>query len=131
MLGKAIQSPHLTGNAFGTVPNRFGLNLVPQNYRQGFEARSPIFDIKGKKKIKETDFDAAFAQVFSSLEISPARVESTLGSVDPVEEPEKNLNQARLDDVSAVTPDDTIQPVEFKRFVAANASTATLTAYLL
>jgi hypothetical protein len=113
------------------VSNRFGINLVPQNYHQGFEACSPVLDIKGKGKIKETDFDAAFAQVASSLEIAPAKVEPTSGSVDPVEELERDLDQAKLDGVPLVTPEEAIHPVEFKRFVAANASTATLTAYLL
>ena len=131
MQGKAIQSPHLTGNVFGTVSNRFGLNLVPQNYRQGFEARSPVLDINGKGKIKETDFDAAFAQVVSSLETATAKVEPTSGSVDPVEDLEKDLNHAKLDDVPVVNPEEAIGHMEFKRFVAANSSTATLTAYLL
>ena len=126
-----MQSPHLTGNAFGTVSNRFGLNLVPQNYHQGFEPRSPVLDIKGKGRIKETDFDAAFAQVVSSLETAPAKVEPTSGSVDPVEELEKDLNQAKLDDVPVVTSEEAMPHVEFKRFVAANESTVTLTAYLL
>ena len=113
------------------MSNRFGLNLVPQNYSQGFEVRSPVLDIKGKGKIKETDFDAAFAQVVSSLESAPAKVEPTSGSVDPVEELEKDLNQAQLDDVPVVTPEEAMRHVEFKRFVTANASTVTLTAYLL
>lgn len=127
----SIQSPHLTGNAFGTVSSRFGLNFVPHNYRQGFEASSPVLDIKGKGKIQETDFDAAFAQVVSSLEIAPAKVEPTSRSIDPVDALEKDLNQAKLDDVPVVAPDEAIRQVEFKRFVAANASTATLTAYPL
>jgi hypothetical protein len=113
------------------MSNRFGLNFVPQNYHQGFEARSPVLDIKGKGKIKETDFDAAFAQAVSSLETALAKVEPTSGSVDPVEELEKDLNQAKLDDDPVVTPEEAIGHVEFKRFVASNASTATLTAYLL
>jgi hypothetical protein len=128
-----MQSPHLTGNAFGTVSNRFGLNLVPQNYRQGFEARSQILDIKGKGKIKGTDFDAAFAQVVSSVDTAATKVEPTSESVDPVEELEKGLNQTKLDDVPIVTPEEAMRHVEFQRFVAANGSTATrtLTAYLL
>ena len=125
---KAIQSSYLTGNAFGTVSNHFGLNLVPQNYRQGFEARMPVLDIKGKGKIKETDFDAAFAQFVSPLQTPPAKAEPTSGSTDPMEELEKDFNQANLGDV---TPEEAISHVEFKRFVAANASTATLTAFLL
>jgi peroxin-5 len=111
---KAMQSPHVTGNAFGTVSNRFGLNLVPQNYRQGFEARSPVFDIKGKGKIKVTDFDAAFAQVVSSLETAPAKAEPTSGSVDPVEELERGLNQAKLDDVPVGTQEEAMRHVDFK-----------------
>ena len=120
-----MQSPHLTGNAFGTVSNRFGLNLVPQNYRQGFEPRSPVLDIKGKGKIKETDFDEACAQVVSSLETALANVEPTSGSVDSVEELEKDLNQAMLDDVQVFTAEEVMRDVEFKRFVAANRSTVT------
>ena len=126
-----MQSPHLTGNAFGTVSNRFGFNIVPQNYHQGFEARSPILDIKGKGKIKETDFDAAFAQVVSSLETVPAKVEPTSGLVDPVEELENGLNRAKLDDVPVVNPEEAMSHIKFKRCVAANALTATLTACLL
>jgi hypothetical protein len=113
----------LTGNAFGTI-NRFGLNFVPPNYHQGFEARSPVLDIKGKGKIKETDFDAAFAQVVSSLETASVKVEPTSGSVDPVEELEKAFNQAaKLDDVPVVTPEEALHNVEFKRCVGVNAST--------
>jgi hypothetical protein len=114
------------------VANRFGLNLVPQNYRQGFAAHSPVLDIKGKGKFKETDFDAAFAQAMSSFEAAHAKVEEqTSGAVDPVEELEKDLGQAKLDDVSVVTPEEAIRQVEFKRFVVANAVTATLMAYPL
>lgn len=113
------------------MSNRFGLNLVPQNYHQGFEAHSPVLDIKGKGKIKVTDFDTAFAQVVSSLETAPAMAKPTSGSVDPVEELEKDLNQAKLDDVPVGTQEEAMRQVDFKRFVAANASTATLTTYLL
>lgn len=113
------------------MSNRFGLNLVPQTYSQGFEARSPVLDIKGKGKIKETDFDAAFAQVASSLETAPAKVEPTSGSVDPVEELENDLNRTKLDDVPVVTPEEAIHHMDFKRCVATNTSTATLTAYPL
>lgn len=117
----------MTGNA---VSNRFGLNLLPLNYHQGFEARSPVLDIKGKGKIKETDFDAAFAQVVSSLETAPAKVEPTSGLVDPVEELENVFNRAaKLDDVPVVTPEEALRHVDFKRCVGANASTATLTEY--
>jgi len=125
-----MQSPYLSGNAFGTVANRFGLNLVPQNYRQGFQARSPVLDSKGKGKFKETDFDAAFAQVVSSFETAPFKVEEqTSGAVDPVEDLEKDLGQAKLDDVSIVSPEEAIRHVEFKRFVVLIAVTATLMAY--
>lgn len=132
MQRKAIQSPHLTGNAFGTVSTRFGLNFAPLNYHQGFEARSPGFDVKGKGKIKETDFDAAFAQVVSSLETAPPKVETTSGSEDPVEELENIFNRAaKLDEGPVVTTEEALGNVEFKRYVGANASTANLTAYLL
>ena len=113
------------------MSNHSGLNLVPQNYRQGFEGRSAVLDIKGKGKIKETDFDAAFAQFVSPLQTAPTKVEPTSGSADPMEELETDLNRANLDDVPVVTPEEAISHVEFGRFVAANASTATLTAYLL
>jgi peroxin-5 len=120
----------MAGNAFGTVANRFGLNLVPQNYRQGFAAHSPVLDSNGKGKFKEIDFDAAFAQVVSSFETAHAKVEEqTSGVVDPVEELEKDLRQAKLDDVSVVTPEEAIRQVEFKRFVVVNAVAATLMAY--
>ena len=131
MQGEAIQSPFLAGNAFGTMANRFGLNLVPQNYRQGFQAQSPVLDIKGKGKFKETDFDAAFAQAVSSFETAPTKVEEqTSGVVDPVEELEKDLGQAKLDDVP-VTPEEAIRNLEFKGFVIANAVTTTLMAHPL
>ena len=131
MPGKAIQSPFLAGNAFGTVANRFGHSLVPQNYRHGFQAHSPALDIKGKGKFKETDFDAAFAQVVSSFETVPAKAEEqTSGAVDPVEELEKGLDQARLDDdVPIVTPEEALHNVEFRRFVLVNAVNVTLVAY--
>jgi len=79
--------------------------------------------MKGKGKIKETEFDAAFAQVVSSLDTTPTKVEPTPGSIDPVEELEKDLNQAKLDDVPVVTSEEAMHHVEFQRFVAANAST--------
>jgi peroxin-5 len=125
MQTQATQSSYLAGNVFGTMANRFGLNMMPQNYLQGFDLQSPILDIKGKGKFKETDFDAAFAQVASSLETGSAKVEGqTSGTVDPVEELEKDLGEAKLDDVAVVTPEDAIRQVEFKRFVAPNPSTA-------
>ena len=131
MPGKAIQSPFLAGNAFGTVANRFGHSLVPQNYRHGFQAHSPVLDIKGKGKFKETDFDAAFAQVVSSFETVPAKAEEqSLGAVDPVEELEVGLGQARLDDdVPVVTPEEAIHNVEFRRFVLVNAVNVVPMAY--
>ncbi len=116
--GIATQSPYLAGNAFGTMAGLFGLNMMPQNYRQGFDVPSPVLDIKGKGKLKETDFDAAFAQVASSLDTATAKVEDrTSAAVDPVEQLEKDLSQAKLDDVPLVTPEDAIRHVEFKRFV--------------
>jgi len=100
------------------MASRFGLNMMPQNYRQGFDVPSPVLDIKGKGKLKETDFDAAFAQVASSLDTATAKVEDqTSAAVDPVEELEKDLSQVKLDDVPLVTPEDAIRHVEFKRFV--------------
>lgn len=100
------------------MASRFGFNMMPQHYRQGFDVPSPILDIKGKGKLKETDFDAAFAQVASSLDTAPAKVEDrTSAAVDPVEELQKDLSQAKLDDVPLVTPEDAIRHVEFKRFV--------------
>jgi hypothetical protein len=117
MYGTATQSPYLTGN-FGTMTNRFGLNVVSQNYRQGFDVPSAVLDIKGKGKFKETDFDAAFAQIASSLDTTPARVEDTTSAaVDPVEELEKDLSQAKLDDVPVVNQEDAIRHVEFKECV--------------
>ena len=109
------------------MANRFGHNPVPQNYRHGFQAHSPVLDIKGKGKFKETDFDAAFAQVVSSFETVPAKSEEqTSGAVDPVEELEKGLGQARLDDVPVVTPEEAIHNLDFRRFVLVNEVTATL-----
>ncbi|SRR6266851_2024673 len=123
MYGTATQSPYLAGN-FGTMANRFGLNVVSQNYRQGLDVPSAVLDIKGKGKFKETDFDAAFAQVASSLDTTRARVEdSTSAAVDPVEELEKDLSQAKLDDVPVVTPEDAIRHVEFKKFVVLGVPT--------
>jgi peroxin-5 len=105
----------LAGNTFGTLTNRFGSNLVPQNYRQGFQAHSPVLDIKGKGKFKGIDFDAAFAQALSPFETAPAKVEEqTSGAVDPVEELERDLGQAKLDDVPVVTPEEAIRNVEFR-----------------
>jgi len=106
------------------MANRFGLNMMPQNYPQGFDVPSPVLDIKGKGKLKETDFDAAFAQVASSLDTTPAKVEvRTSAAVDPVAELEKDLGQAKLDDVPLVTPEDAIRHVEFKRSVVLNVPT--------
>jgi hypothetical protein len=114
------------------LANRFGPNLAPQNYRQGFQAHSPILDIKGKGKFKGIDFDAAFAQALSSFETAPVKVEEqTSGAVDPVEELERDLGQAKLDDVPVVTPEEAIRNMEFRRFVVVNAVTTTLMAYPL
>jgi len=97
------------------MANRFGLDMMPQNYRQGFDVPSPVLDIKGKGKLKETDFDAAFAQVASSLDTTTAKVEvRTSAAVDPVVELEKGLSQAKLDDVPLVIPEDGVRHVEFK-----------------
>lgn len=106
------------------MANRFGLNMMPQNYRQGFDVPSPVLDIKGKGKLKETDFDAAFAQVASSLDTAPAKLEvRTSAAVDPVAELEKDLSQAKLDDVPLVTPEDAVRHVEFKRSVVLSVPT--------
>jgi len=43
--------------------------------------------------------------------------------VDLVAELEKDLSQAKLDDVPLVTPDDAIRHVEFKRSVVLNVPT--------
>ena len=100
------------------MTNRPGLNVVPQNFRQGFDASSAVVDIKGKGKFKETDFDAAFAQVASSLDTAIGKVEDrTAAAVDPMEELEKDLSQAKLHDVPVVTPEDAIRHVEFKKSV--------------
>ena len=106
------------------MTSRFGLNMMPQNYRQGFDVPSPVLDIRGKGKLKETDFDAAFAQVASSLDTTRAKVEDrTSAVVDPVAELEKDLSQAKLDDVPLVIPDDAIRHVEFKRSVVPSVPT--------
>ncbi|KAI9463608.1 peroxisome targeting signal receptor [Lactarius psammicola] len=90
----STQNPHLIGNGFGTMANGFGLNAAPQTYLQGFDAHA---DVKGKGKFKETDFDAAFAQAASS--ITAAKIE-TQSSGDAVDQLEKDLNNARLDDLT-------------------------------
>ena len=95
------------------MANRFGLNAVPQAYLQGFDAHA---DVKGKGKFKETDFDAAFAQAASSITAVPAEIE-TRSSGDTVDELEKELNNTRLDDVPATTPEELLSKVEFKRSV--------------
>jgi len=105
MQGEAIQTPYLGGNVFGTVPNRFGLN---QTYRQGLDIQSPVFDVKGKGKFKEPDFDAAFAQVTSSFEMASVKVKDEAPGIEDLA---KDLGQATLDDV---TPED-IRDVEFRR----------------
>jgi hypothetical protein len=46
-----------------------------------------------------------------------------------VEELERDLGQAKLDDVPLVTPEEAIRNVEFRRFVVVNAVTTTLMAY--
>jgi hypothetical protein len=116
-----VQNPYLAGNAFGTVANRFGLNTVPQSYLQGFDVHATPFDVKGKGKFKETDFDAVFAQAISSLETAPTKVEARIsGTSDPVEELEAELGKAKLDDIRLLTPDELIGEVDFKRFVGSN-----------
>ena len=115
------KSPYLVGSAFAT--NRFGLNSVPPGYRQGFDTRSLVLDIKGKGKFKETDFDAAFAQAASSLEIVPTKVEpQSSGTSDQVDELETALGKVKLDDIPVI-PDEFIHQIDFQRLVGSNAST--------
>jgi hypothetical protein len=95
----------------------FGLNAAPQAYLQGFDVHS---DVKGKGKFKETDFDAAFAQAASSISTTSAKIE-TQSSGDAVDELEKDLNNARLDDATAATPEGLLGNVEFKRSVRTSA----------
>jgi peroxin-5 len=106
----STQNPHLIGNGFGTMTNRFGLNAAPQAYLQGFDAHA---DVKGKGKFKETEFDAAFAQAASSITVAPAKIEAQ-SSGDTLDELEKELNNARLDDVPTGTPEELLRNVEFK-----------------
>jgi hypothetical protein len=95
------------------MTNRFGLNAAPQAYLQGFDAHA---DVKGKGKFKETEFDAAFAQAASSITVAPAKIEAQ-SSGDTLDELEKELNNARLDDVPTGTPEELLRNVEFKRSV--------------
>ncbi|KAH9040745.1 peroxisome targeting signal receptor [Lactarius pseudohatsudake] len=104
----STQNSHLIGNGFGTMGSRFGLNAAPQAYLQGFDAHA---DVKGKGKFKEIDFDAAFAQAASS--ITPAQIEIQ-SSGDAVDELAKDLNNARLDEVPAATPEELLGEAEFK-----------------
>ncbi|KAH9002058.1 peroxisome targeting signal receptor [Lactarius hatsudake] len=104
----STQNPHLIGNGFGTMGSRFGLNAAPQAYLQGFDAHA---DVKGKGKFKETDFDAAFAQAASSITAAQIEIQS---SGDAVDELEKDLNNARLDDVPAATTEELLGDAEFK-----------------
>jgi hypothetical protein len=112
----------LVGNTFATVANHFGLNVVPPNYLQGFDTHSLALGSKGKGKFKEIEFDAAFAQAASSLEIVSPKVE-TQSSRTSMEELEAVLAKAKLDDIPVVTPDQVINEVEFKRFVRFNLPT--------
>jgi hypothetical protein len=115
------KSPYLVENAFAR--NRFGLNSVPPSYLQGFDTRSLVLDIKGKGKFKETDFDAAFAQAASSLEIVTTKVEpQSSGTSDQVDDLVSVLGKVKLDDVSII-PDEFIHQIDFKRLVGSNAST--------
>lgn len=107
------------------MANRFGLSAAPQAYLQGFNAHT---DVKGKGKFKETEFDAAFAQAASSITVAPAKME-TQSSEDTVDELEKELNNARLDDVPTATPEDLLRNVEFKR--SARLSVLALVAKLM
>ena len=107
----------MIGNGFGMMANGFGLNAAPQAYLQGFDAHS---DFKGKGKFKETDFDAAFAQAVSSITATSAKIEIQ-SSGDVVDELEKDLNNARLDDATAVTSEGLLGNVEFKRSVRPSA----------
>ncbi|KAF8274493.1 peroxisome targeting signal receptor [Lactarius quietus] len=106
----STQNPQLMGNGFGIMANRFGVNAAPQGYLQGFDAHA---DVKGKGKFKETDFDAAFAQAASSITATSAKIE-TQSSGDAVDDLEKDLNNARLDDASATTPEGLLGSVGFK-----------------
>ncbi|KAI0266835.1 peroxisome targeting signal receptor [Gloeopeniophorella convolvens] len=106
------QAQYMSGSAFGTMANRYGgFNGMPQNYLQSFDGQAPVLDIKGKGKFKETDFDAAFAQVASSFETTPAQAEAL---ADPVVELEKDLGKTSLDDAPAATPEEVLGHVEFK-----------------
>lgn len=99
------------------MTNGYGLNATPQAFLQGFDAHA---DVKGKGKFKETDFDAAFAQAATSITATTAKIE-TQSSGDAVDELEKDLNSARLDDAVAATPEGLLGSVGFKRSVFTSA----------
>lgn len=105
------------GNGYGMMGNGFGLNAAPQAFLQGFDAHA---DVKGKGKFQETDFDAAFAQAASSITATTAKIE-TQSSGDVVDELEKDLNKARLEDAAAATPEGLLGSVGFQRSVLTSA----------
>lgn len=107
----------MIGNGFGIMANGFGLNAAPQAFLQGFDAHA---DVKGKGKFKDIDFDAAFAQAASSITATTAKIE-TQSSGDAVDELEKDLNKARLEDAAAATPEGLLGSVGFKRSVLTSA----------
>ncbi|KAH9978583.1 hypothetical protein BGW80DRAFT_1279764 [Lactifluus volemus] len=113
-LTTTTQSPYLVGNTFTAAANRFGLNVMPPSYLQGFDAHSLALDSKGKGKFKEIDFDAAFAQAASSFEIVSPKVEAR-SSRTSMEELEAGLAKAKLDDIPVLNPDQVLNQVEFKR----------------
>lgn len=106
----STQNPQMVRNGFGMMANGFGLNAAPQAFLQGFDAHA---DVKGKGKFKETDFDAAFAQAASSITATTAKIE-TQPSGDAVDELEKDLNKARLEDAAAATPEGLLGSVGFQ-----------------
>ena len=99
--------------------NGFGLNAAPQAYLQGFDAHA---DVKGKGKFKETDFEAAFAQAASSITATSAKIE-TQSSGDAVDELEKDLSNARLDEAPTAPPEELLGSVGFQRSVHSNVLT--------
>ncbi|KAI0320927.1 hypothetical protein OF83DRAFT_1168929 [Amylostereum chailletii] len=97
---QAMQSPVLQNqmSPYGNSSFMYGgMNSFPQNYMQGLGSPPSLALDKGKGKLKEADFDAAFAQIDASLQ--PAQAIAHKPEVaDEAQELTDNLSSATLND---------------------------------
>lgn len=87
-------SQGLYGNMGLGMSSMYANSMPPQNYFRGLEQPSAVEQRKGKGKMKEEDFEAAFAQVVASMDNAPLQS----ARVDEVDEVGEKLAESSLDE---------------------------------